>query len=283
MAQIPCVTDEHTANSPALSTLPSGNGADGFTGVFPSTPGQSRDDAQALSGCPLVVAQAHGILTGKSSPSWPEFGSAFFDAFHPHVSTVNTEYYELPFPRVAALRNPARSRNLVRRLKTAAQYQVEMRETPAELAFVSHSNGAVLALQAIRSLIKEGIAVRALVMIAPAVRTKDASREISEWLASGMLGLALLVRATKDRVIGAVGRSWRTKLVMWPWGSLGTDGWDTSEFPEFTEINVGTIDFEGMGHSDPVSPQKRKWLYETVIAPALGLTQRHEATKRGLV
>jgi len=266
------VTDVHTENSPALSTLPSGIGADRFTGVFPSASGQTAEVAKALSVCPLVVGQAHGILTGKSSPSWPEFGSAFFRAFHPQVCTVDTEYFEWPLPRVAALRNPARSRNLVRRLKTAAQYQVEMRETPAELAVIGHSNGNVLTFQGCRELIREGIAIKVMILIAPALPTRAASREISGWLASGMLGSAVLVRPMRDRVIGAAGRSWRTKIVVWPWGSLGADGWAVDEFPEFTELNIRTIDLPDMGHSDPVSPQNRRWLYEAIIAPALGLS-----------
>jgi hypothetical protein len=239
------------------------NAAGGFTGVLPP----------AARG-PLVVAQAHGILTGKSSPSWPDFGTAYFSSRHPEVVPVNTEYFELPLPRLAAVRNPSRSRHLVRRMLTLAQYGVEMRPQPAELAFVSHSNGAVLALQACRALIAQGIAVRAMVLIAPAIKTRASSREIAGWLESGMLGSALLVRPMRDAVIGLVGRSWRTKLVAWPWGSLGDDGWAVDEFPEFTELNIRTIDLPDMGHSDPVAARNRRWLYETIIAPALGLSTK---------
>ncbi|HRQ88178.1 MAG TPA: hypothetical protein PLA50_05235, partial [Bacteroidia bacterium] len=162
----------------------------------------------------------------------------------------------------------------VRRMKTLAQYGIELRPEPAELAFLSHSNGAVIALQACRELIGEGIAVRSLVLIAPAIRTKDASREIGGWLASGMLGYALLVRPTRDALIGAIGRSWRTKIVAWPWGSLGHDGWAVDEFPgcrvQFSP-EAETIDLPDMGHSDPVAPLNRRWLYEAIVAPALGL------------
>lgn len=233
----------------------------------------------------LIVAQAHGILTGKSSPSWPEFGSAYFAANHPHVSTVNTEYYELPLPRVAALRNPARSHNLVRRMKTAAQYRVEMRDTPAELAFVSHSNGGVLALQAIRELIRDGIAVRSLIMIAPAVRTKSTTREVAAWLESGMLGYALLVRPMADTLIGGISKNWRTKMLAWPWGSLGIDGWATEEFQvQGSKFQVPeTIDLPAMGHTDPVAPKTRLWLYDSIIAPALGLCPWGEVQPNGEV
>lgn len=226
---------------------------------------------------PLVVAQCHGILTGKSSPSWPEFGSAFFAARHPHVATVNTEYFELPLPRLAALRNPGRARRLVRRVKTAAQYQVELRETPAEIAFVSHSNGAVLALQAIRALIAEGIAVRNLVMIAPVLRKGPATREIGGWLATGMLGSALLVRPMRDAVVGLIGANWQTKLAAWPWGSLGTEDWASDVIGvsesgrRFYADEMETLDLPEMGHNGPVAPLNRRWLFETILAPALGL------------
>lgn len=258
-----------------LSDSPSTDGvADGFTGVFPSA---ARGDvwsghsSRATTPLPLIVAQAHGILTGESSPSWPEFGSAFFAARHPQVQTVNTEYYELPLPRLAAIRNPKRSRNLVRRMLTAAQYGIELRDDPAELAFVSHSNGAVLALQACRALIAQGVAVKALVMIAPAVRTTAASREVAGWLDSGMLEEALLVRPTRDIVIGTIGRSWRTKITAWPWGSLGSDGWDVAEFENVFPNYPMTTDLPDMGHTDVVAPAYRRTLYETIIAPALGL------------
>lgn len=222
----------------------------------------------------MIVAQCHGILTGKSSPSWPEFGTAWFAAYHPQVMTVNTEYFELPLPRIAALRNPGRARRLVRRVKTAAAYGVELRSTSARISFVSHSNGAVLAMQACRALIAEGTPVHALVMIAPAVRTRETTREVSQWLSSGMLGSARLVRPTKDLLIGTIGRNWRTKLVAWPWGSLGTDGWDFDTMwgddSEYTETPE-TTDIPNAGHTDPVSPANRRWLYESILAPALGL------------
>ncbi len=235
---------------------------------------------------PLIVGQAHGILTGKSSPSWPEYGDAFFAARHPQVSTVNTEYYELPLPRIAALRNPARARRLVRRLLTAAKYGIELRPDPAELAIVSHSNGAVLALQACRALIAEGIALRSLVLIAPAVRTTEATREVCGWLATGMLGYALLVRPTRDRLIGGIAKNWRTRLVAWPWGSLGHDGWDLDEIDDADPraLLPETIDLPDMGHSDPVAPVHRRELYETILAPALGLSpwgDRQPATEGG--
>lgn len=229
----------------------------------------------------MVVCQAHGILTEESSPSWPDFGSAWFAAFAPGTLTVNTEYFELPLPRLAALRNPGRARRLVRRVKTLATYGVEMRPERAEIAFVSHSNGAVLAMQAVRALIAEGIAVKSLILIAPALRTREATREIREWIDRGMLGQAVLVRPLRDKLIGTIGRSWRTKLAAWPWGSLGWDGWHLDEMGSLLTIDLLTIDLPDMGHTDPVAPHNRRWLYESIIGPALGIAPWGELNAGG--
>jgi hypothetical protein len=92
-----------------------------------------------------------------------------------------------------------------------------------------------------------------------------------------MLGSALLIRPTGDAVIGAIGRSWRTRLVMWPWGSLGADDWSdevgmvSDDGRRFFEGGMETVNLWGMTHSEPVSPENRRWLYESIIGPELGL------------
>lgn len=195
---------------------------------------------------------------------------------------MNSEYFELPLPRLAAVRNPRRSRHLVRRMLTAAQYGIELRPEPGELAFVCHSNGAVLGLQAARALIARGVAVRSMVLIAPAVRTKSASKEIAGWLARGMLGRALLVLPTRDKLIGAIGKNWRMKVAAWPWGSLGHDGWDGDEFSMAELGNPPmTLVLPDQGHSDPVAPSRRRWLYEEIVAPALGLAPWGDLQQQG--
>lgn len=244
-----------------------------MTGVSPSVGGDAPDSVAS----PHLVGQFHGILTGKSSPTWPTFGSGWFGCHHPGVVTVNSEYFALPLPRVEMLRNRRRSRDLARAIMV--EYGIQGPRTPVSL--VSHSNGAVLALRVARDLIARGVPLRSLVLIAPAIRTAEASREIGRWLDRGMLDYALLVRPTRDRLIGAIGSSWRTKLYAWPWGSLGADGWDIDEtgfvFPNPPE----TLDLPDMGHSDPVAPANREWLYASVIAPALGLAPWMESTPRG--
>lgn len=225
----------------------------------------------------MVVGLFHGILTGSSSPTWPTFGTGWFGERFPRVATVCSAYFALPLPRIEALRNRGRSRALIREILVECGCQGPA--TPISL--VSHSNGAVLALQVARELIARGIPIRAMVLIAPALRTGPASREIAGWLGSGMLDYALLVRPTRDLLIKTIGANWRTKLFSWPWGSLGSDGWDVEAtqdvFPNIPE----TIDLPDMGHSDPVSYTHREWLFESVITPALGLAPWGELQPKG--
>lgn len=280
--QTPCVTDESQAN-PFSPTLPGGKERDGFTGVFPSPEGHGSPVA-ARDRSAMVVGQFHGILTGQSSPTWPTFGTGYLDATHPEVETVNAKYYALPLPRIEALRNRRRSRELAGEIY-ARMCMALADLTPANhipISIVAHSNGGVLALQVARILIGWGVALRALVLIAPALRTGPATREILEWMERGMLDRAVLVRPTRDLVIGGIGANWRTKLFSWPWGSLGHDGWDLDAMQSpAADAGLLTLDLPDMGHSDPVAPVHRQWLYESVILPALGLAPWGELQPKG--
>lgn len=219
---------------------------------------------------PHVVGLFHGILTGKSDRTWPRYGTRFFAATCPHVLTVESEYFALPLPRIEALRNRGRSRELrgeiVDLIAAASQ---EYNAPPVSL--VSHSNGAVLSMQVARSLIEIGIPIRSMVLIAPALRTGPATREIAEWIDRGMVDYALLVRPTRDKLIKAIGANWRTRLYAWPWGSLGHDGWSCDDAGDVFPCALESIDLPNMGHSDPVSAVNRGELFAEIIAPALGL------------
>lgn len=229
----------------------------------------------------MVVGQFHGILTGQSSATWPTFGTGYLGELHPEVRTVNSTYYALPLPRVEALRNRRRSEKLACDIYDA-WCELENFADPewsVPISLVSHSNGGVLALQVARLLIGWGIPVRSLILIAPALRTGPASCEIADWIERGMLESAVLVRPTRDILIGGIGASWRTKLFSWPWGSLGADDWDRDE--QHRVHGMTTLDLPDMGHSDPVSPPVRQWLYDTIILPALGLAPWGELQPKG--
>lgn len=209
------------------------------------------------------------------------FGRRWLMDRHAEVETIRSEYFALPLPRIEAFRNRGRTRALVEEF--VAKRLGAKRFEDAAVSIVSHSNGGVLALQVARKLIAMGVPIRALVLIAPALRTGPATREIAGWLESGMLDYALLVRPTRDLLISSIGANWRTRLFSWPWGSLGNDGWDLDEISsfEFQVSGLETLDLPDMGHSDPVSMEHREWLFESVIAPALGLAPWGELEPRG--
>ncbi len=227
------------------------------------------------------MVQIHGILTRQSSATWTRFGEGWFEENHPQIGTVSAKYFALPLPRIEALRNQERSRALVREVLDLAAHCEELTGVFPSISFVCHSNGGVLALQVARKLIAQGIPIRAMVLIAPALRTGPASREIAAWLDCGMLDYALLVRPTRDLLIRAMGANWKTRLFSWPWGSLGSDGWDVEAIGDVFPNIPETIDLPDMGHSGPVSPTHREWLYESVIAPALGLAAWGELQPKG--
>lgn len=223
------------------------------------------------------------------------FGRRWLMDRHAEVETIRSEYFALPLPRIEAFRNRGRTRALVEEFVKAIESLRRFQNSPLcadscksetmAVSIVSHSNGGVLALQVARKLIAMGVPIRAMVLIAPALRTGPATREIAGWLESGMLDYALLVRPTRDLLISSIGANWRTRLFSWPWGSLGHDGWaldcgfgiSDCGFPNGME----TLDLSDMGHSDPVSMEHREWLFESVIAPALGLAPWGELEPRG--
>lgn len=220
---------------------------------------------------PHLVGESHGILTGDSDITWPDFGTFWFWDFAPNVRTITSHYFELPLPRIAALRNPDRSRRLAMRLRSMQDMYFDQVGVDPAISLVSHSNGAVLNLQAARLLIEDGIKIHAMVLIAPAIRTKDASEEIDRWLLSGMLGRAVLVRPRLDGLLSLVSRA---KIASWPWGSLGHDGWAVDRMDSFDSENPPmTIDLPNDRHSDPVSVERRGVTFREIIAPALGLSE----------
>lgn len=232
----------------------------------------------------MILGQFHGILTGQSSPTWPTFGTGYLGVLHPQVKTINAKYYALPLPRIEALRNRRRAKALADEIWDVwcDGFDEVDADTRIPISIVAHSNGGVLALQVARLLIGWGLPMRSLILIAPALRTGPASKEIAEWIERGMLESALLIRPTRDILIGGIGTNWKTKLFSWPWGSLGSDGWllDAITSPE-AGAQMTTLDLPDMGHSDPIAPVHRQWLYQTVILPALGLAPWGELQPKG--
>lgn len=220
----------------------------------------------------MFVSVSHGILTRRTDGSWPRAFADWLSVHHPAVRSVVSEYWEWPLPRLAAIRNLARVRGLVQRAKRGLILHGAKAGRPLDFAAVGHSNGCVLAFGVVEAMIGAGIPVRSLVLMAPALRTCDTSRAVADWINRGMLGGAVLVRPTADRTIGLVSRF---RVVTWPWGSLGLDGWDESAAAELglesLPETMVTIDLPAEGHSDLLALGRRAETFSSLVAPALGL------------
>lgn len=220
----------------------------------------------------MIVSINHGILTGRTDGAWSGAFADYLGREHGNAVPLLKSYFEWPLPRLAAVRNLARVVELTDSARRNLVLHQAKRGRRMEFAAVGHSNGCVLAFGVCENLIGNGIPVRSLVLMCPALRTKETTRKIADWLNRGMLGRAVLVRATGDRTIGVVARF---RAVSWPWGSLGLDGWDLSSLDEIgleaMPAEMHTIDLAAEGHGDLLDLGRREETFRSLVAPALGL------------
>ena len=221
----------------------------------------------------LLVGVFHGILTGATNPAWSGACTRFIhDRYIPgrQVVTIARDYYELPLPRLAGFRNAKRIADINGTIAGRVTNLSFNTGVPPEISFVAHSNGSVLALCCARACIDRGEKVRSLVLMAPALRAGDATKEIAGWIANGMLGAAVLVLAEKDKLMSFL--SYVPGRVTWPWGALGREGWSVDDIPETVRDRMHTVSLVGEGHSTFLNnPAKRAEVFQDIVAPALGL------------
>lgn len=217
---------------------------------------------------PLITGIYHGILTGATDAAWSGACSRFIlgrDTPGRTIITISRDYYEFPLPRLAAVRNADRIADLNDHIAgriVAAKYRSGIQP---ELAFIGHSNGCVLALHSARECIANGHKVKAMILMCPALRVRDTTREIAGWIRSGMLESVVMAMATGDKTLSLA--SALPRVVTWPWGSLGYDGWSDESLPE-----MRTITLPEEGHSTFLQdPEKRRGIFENIVAPMLGL------------
>lgn len=220
---------------------------------------------------PVLLVVVHGILTGKTDASWaPDFAKWYGNVSPVPVRSVVTDYFEWPLPRFAALRNVFRVLFLFNQVVALIESMIaEFGRVPV-IKIVTHSNGAVLGEGLMRKLFGNGCAIRvhSFTAMAPATRTGQSSRLISQWIDEGWLGLCHLVRARKDGVLSFASRY---RLVVWPWGALGWEGWDLDEVAEGSLGAMPTTDLPAE-HSGFLDVAHRLETFETVIGPLLGIS-----------
>jgi pimeloyl-ACP methyl ester carboxylesterase len=208
---------------------------------------------------PLIVA-IHGILTGQTSPSWPDRLDAMFFSRAPQFKVIKKEYRAGPFPRWNCLvRSPHLAHGLAEELALFLPgngYPASGADSP--IWFVAHSNGAVIALHTARHLIERGYGIAGLILLGAACPADIEQNSVLEWLSQGRLGTAVAFCTRTDRVLARFGTSatppGRTparrsllqsvaqrlwSLLIWPYGALGSTGWLLNSQPAGRQYIMG--------------------------------------------
>lgn len=184
-----------------------------------------------------IIVAIHGILTGETSSAWQQRFKHFVIDRCPDIVVENREYWAGPF----------RFYNLFFLNHLCAARVVDMLvpyiEDDHEVSFVTHSNGADIALKAIRQLAALGHRTRAVVFIAGAIQADVQRNGIADLIESGKLGRAVAYCSRADAVL-------RERFI-WPYGHLGYQGFRHSPDccpAEFDSGQIITRWFTGYGH-----------------------------------
>lgn len=217
---------------------------------------------------------AHGILRGRTKESWLEFVEDWILDRCPQSRLVLTRYTELIFPRVAMIRNRRRVPLLVRKMVSRIERAIEKNGSYPRVFLVGHSNGAVLVLAVLEQLAEKGYFVDHVLLIAPAVPSEESSVKIGAWIEQGRLMEASLLRCTKDAVLWWV--DLLPKIVTWPWGPLGKEGWkfgkkwNRAGLDHATSQRMNTIDLDKR-HSEPLADEHLPETVRHIIGPVAGV------------
>lgn len=230
---------------------------------------------------PVLIGLCHGILKDETEPDWTDYGGKFFPEISSRFSVLMTDYFELPFPRVAAIRNEARARAFTVRMANEAKHLQDTFGVPPIIYLGGHSNGGYLIDLVAEDLIALGWKLEGLLFMAAAVRAKRQTLRVMDWIERGALQKAQVVMAMQDRVIGFL--KWDPmKIVAWPWGALGREGWHRKSvkaragwFANGELLERGRVLTEvrlDAKHSDFLSAKNRAETFRAIIGPYFGVT-----------
>lgn len=259
----------------------------------------------------LIVA-VHGIFTRQTDPSWPDHFDAWMAGVDPGTRVLKKEYGAGPFPRWNCwIKDPRLARGLAAEILL---FLPERRAFPQDLPriwFVAHSNGAVIALLALRRLVAAGCPVAGIILSGAACEADLHRNGVLALCEQGALGAAIAYSAADDAVLSGdprTARSWWRKLrdwfwgkLIWPYGCLGRTGWTagaddhsqattdqhacagTGEItfplpPDRLPAPIFTRWFRG-GHGTYFSPENRAETFHQVASDIRAHTKHSQATQ----
>lgn len=231
----------------------------------------------------LIVA-VHGILTGRSLPTWPERLELWSASALPDVTVLTDHYRAGPLPLWnVGVQNPRAARNL---LAVVENYLDGYDPADVAVHFVGHSNGCDIIRRASIRLMRRGYKVASVLMFSAPCHSSVERMGFRPYIDDGSLGRLVVYAADEDRVLAPIA-DWRNPItvlhnaIRWPYGNAGrvglTDGeqWVVRNGPEIT-ARTATRLFPGWGHGDffPLAnPGRMAGMFET-IARDSGLKPR---------
>lgn len=260
----------------------------------------------------LIVA-IHGILTRETDPSWVDHFDAWLvsnaeaspnsnPAHTPqgslHASPESSpatgawkllkkEYSAGPWPRWNCfIHNPRIARGLAAEIELLLASATGFSDHPA-IWFVAHSNGALIALETIKSLVARGHSVAGVILTGAACEAELTRTPLPAWIGSGRLGIAAAYSSRQDHLLAAAPTSTRDlatsgfqpglfaaasaalwRWLIWPYGSLGRTGWLKNGRSVINSPFYRTRWFE-CGHSGYFLPPLRNLTFQTIRADIL--------------
>lgn len=173
-----------------------------------------------------IVVGIHGILTGRSEPTWPERLETRLARTRPQARTLTDHYRAGPMPRLNWFyRNPKSGRQIARWVA----HWVESYPR-AKVYFVAHSNGCDVARRAIRELDSEyRITTEAAVLVSAPLPATTRGMGLDTLIETGRLKRLVTYSSNGDIVLGkppTLLTPWRYlgRAIRWPYGNLGTIG-----------------------------------------------------------
>lgn len=157
-----------------------------------------------------VIVLIHGILTSQTAPAWVDrLGHRLWMMIR-GAEIVKRRYAAGPFPRWNwFIKNPRLGRALAEELRPYC-------EDGAQIYFVTHSNGAHIAIHAMQALARAGFRTERAIFIGAAISAHLERNGVGELLERGKLGAAVAYCSGNDLALRL--------HATWPYGHLGRLG-----------------------------------------------------------
>lgn len=187
-----------------------------------------------------IVVAIHGIMTGRSEPTWPERLEIRLAQTQPQARVLTDHYNAGPTPRLNwFLFNPMQGDSIA---DWVAHWHTQ---TPdARVFFVAHSNGCDIARRAMIELDRQhSIKTQTAVLVSAPLPETTKGIGLRPLLDNGSLQRLICYVGSRDSVLGAaptISRPWRYlgRIARWPYGNLGQQGLRDAD--ETLEGNAGT-------------------------------------------